>query len=69
VSDGRLSVGNPPAACGRLLVLFAKSFELEGVHVTWGKALRERLGQPGPYTREGIELLAAALEKKLKPAT
>ncbi|MGI8806579.1 MAG: hypothetical protein ACR2KK_01750, partial [Acidimicrobiales bacterium] len=31
--------------------LFAKPFELDGVLVTWAKALRERLGQPGPYTR------------------
>jgi hypothetical protein len=48
--------------------LFAKPFEIDGVLVAWGKALRERLAQPGPYKPEGIAAMVAQLEKRLKPA-
>lgn len=47
---------------------FAKPFELDGVVVSWPKAVREMLARPGPYTPEGIERIASQLEKKLKPA-
>lgn len=47
---------------------FAKPFDLDGVVIAWPKATREMLARPGPYTPEGIELIAAQLEKRLRPA-
>lgn len=48
---------------------FAKPFRLDGVLVTWPRALREMLTKPGPYTPEGIERVAAELGERLRPAT
>jgi len=47
---------------------FAKPFRLHEVLVAWPRALRQMLTGPGPYTPEGIEGLAAELEKRLRPA-
>jgi hypothetical protein len=47
---------------------FAKPFELDGVLVAGPKAIREILARPGPYTPEGIALIADQLEAGLKPA-
>lgn len=48
---------------------FARPFELDGVVVAWPKATRELLVRAGPYTPEGIEMIAAHLEHKLQPAS
>ncbi len=62
-----------PRQCGALFVdgdwgWFAKPFSLDGVFVAWPKALRERLRAPGPYTPEGIGMLADQLDKRLRPS-
>ena len=48
--------------------LFAKPFEVGGVLVTWGKALRERLALPGPLDAEQRTLLCRHLAASLPPA-
>ena len=49
--------------------LFSKPFELEGVLVTWPKAMRERLVRPGPYDPGTVQLIAARLDERLRPAS
>ena len=44
-------------------------FEVEGVLVTWPKAVREFLVAPGPYERGAIERIGARLDERLKSAT
>ena len=48
---------------------FAKPFDMDGVLVTWGKAARELLVRPGPYAPESVELMAARLGERLRPAS
>ena len=48
---------------------FAKPFAMDGVLVTWGKAARELLVRPGPYAPESVELMAARLGERLRPAS
>lgn len=48
--------------------LFAKPFELDGVLVTWGKALSERAGAPGDLSRDEVFALAQELVAALPPA-
>jgi hypothetical protein len=47
---------------------FAKPFELGGVWIGWGKALGERLRQPGDLTPDHLALLARSVAKALPPA-
>ncbi len=47
--------------------LFSKPFELEGVLVTWPRAMRELLVRPGPYDAATVELIAARLDERLRP--
>jgi hypothetical protein len=49
--------------------LFSKPFELDGVLVTWPKAMRELLVRPGPYDAAAVELIAARLDERLRPAS
>jgi hypothetical protein len=48
---------------------FARPFELDGVVVAWPKATRQLLVRPGPYTPDGIDLIAAHLENRLAAAS
>ena len=48
---------------------FAQPFELQGVLVTWPKAMRELLVRPGPYAPPAVELMAARLAEGLRPAS
>ena len=48
--------------------LFAKPFEVGGVLVTWGKALRERMATPGRLDLEQRTLLRNHLAAALPPA-
>jgi len=48
---------------------FSKPFELEGVLVTWPRAMRELLVRPGPYGSATVELVAATLDERLRPAS
>ena len=48
---------------------FASPFELDGVLVTWPRALRELLVRPGPYALATVERLSARLDERLRPAT
>lgn len=47
---------------------FGGPFELGGVLVTWPRAARERLVQPGPYPPETVARIAAQLDHRLRPA-
>jgi hypothetical protein len=47
---------------------FAKPFRCHEVLVAWPGALREMLTKPGSYTPEGSELVAAQLDRRLRPA-
>ena len=47
---------------------FAKPFELHGVSVTWGKALSEKAGSPGPLSPDEVLTIAETLVAKLPPA-
>ena len=49
--------------------LFSKPFELEGVLATWPKAMRELIGRPGPYDPATVQLIAARLDERLRPAS
>ena len=49
--------------------LFSKPFELEGVLVTWPKAMRQLLVRPGPYDRATVQLIADKLDERLRPAS
>lgn len=48
---------------------FPKPFELEGVLVTWPKAMRELLVRPGPYDPATVQQIAAKLDERLRPAS
>ena len=48
---------------------FAKPFELHGVLITWGKALGERLAQPGAFRPDEIAVIFTHLAQTLGPAT
>lgn len=48
--------------------LFAKPFDLDGVLITWGKALRERLVNPGPVDSDQRTALYHHLAGVLPPA-
>jgi len=48
--------------------LFAKPFAVGEVLVTWGKALRERLMEPGPLDARARALIYERLASKLPPA-
>ena len=48
---------------------FASPFELDGVLVTWPRALREFLVRPGPYALATVERLSSRLDERLRPAT
>ncbi|HWI05092.1 MAG TPA: nuclease-related domain-containing protein [Acidimicrobiales bacterium] len=48
---------------------FARPFELNGVLVTWPRAARERLVQPGPYAVPTVAEIAARLDERLRPAS
>jgi hypothetical protein len=48
--------------------LFAKPFEVRGVLVSWGKALRERLVEPGPLTVEQQTEVHRQLARSFPPA-
>ena len=47
---------------------FAKPFALNGVRVTWPRAAREQLVEPGPWALEQIRTIAGVLNKRLPPA-
>jgi hypothetical protein len=49
--------------------LFSKPFELDGVLVTWPKAMRELLIRPGPYDPATVDLIVARLDDRLRPAS
>jgi hypothetical protein len=49
--------------------LFARPFEVRGVLVSWGKALRERMTRPGPVSVEQRAALHAQLAAALPPAS
>ena len=49
--------------------LFAKPFKLQGVLVTWPKALAELLVRPGPYAPATVQRIASKLEERLRPAS
>jgi hypothetical protein len=49
--------------------LFSRPFELEGVLVTWLKAMRQLLVCPGPYNRATVQLIADKLDERLLPAS
>lgn len=49
--------------------LLSKPFELQGVLVTWPKAMRELLVRPGPYDSSAVQLIAARLDERLRPAS
>jgi len=49
--------------------LFSKPFELDGVLVTWPKAMRELLVHPGPYDPSTVARIAARLDERLRPAS
>ncbi len=46
----------------------AKPFDIGGVLVTWPTAARQILVRPGPYLPETLDLIAARLEERLRPA-
>jgi len=48
---------------------FASPFELDGVLVTWPRALRELLVRPGPHAPATVVRIAAQLDERLRPAT
>lgn len=48
---------------------FARPFELATVLVTWPRAARERLVQPGPFGAATIAEVAARLDQRLRPAS
>ncbi|HVX19117.1 MAG TPA: nuclease-related domain-containing protein [Acidimicrobiales bacterium] len=48
--------------------LFTKPFTIDGVWITWGKALRKRLTHPGQLGSRYINAAATALEEGLPPA-
>lgn len=41
--------------------LFSKPFTLDGVFVTWGKALRQRLQEPGPLDPDRVDAIHSRL--------
>jgi len=49
--------------------LFAKPFELQGVLVTWPKAIPELLVRPGPYAPATVQLIGSTLDERLLPAS
>lgn len=49
--------------------LLSKPFELEGVLVTWPKAMRELLVHPGPYDSATVARIASRLDERLRPAS
>lgn len=49
--------------------LFAKPFEIHNVLVTWGKALRDRLAEPGPMEAAQRSALHRQLAESFRPAT
>lgn len=48
---------------------FAKPIELQGVLVTWPKAMRELLVRPGPYAPATVQLIVSKLDERLRPAS
>ena len=48
---------------------FASPFELDGVLVTWPRALRELLVRPGPTDPATVESISSWLDERLRPAT
>jgi hypothetical protein len=48
--------------------LFAKPFDVDGILITWGKALRERLAKPGPIDAEQVPAIYHHLTSALPPA-
>lgn len=48
--------------------LLTKPFKVDGIQVTWPKALVVRLRQPGPLTAEQVAALAERLSKALPAA-
>ena len=49
--------------------LFSKPFELAGVVGTWPKRMRELLVRRGPHDPTTVHLIAAKLDKGLRPAS
>ena len=49
--------------------LFSKPYELDGVLVTWPRAMRELLIRPGPYDPAPVTLIAYRLDERLRPAS
>ncbi|MGZ4709546.1 MAG: nuclease-related domain-containing protein [Acidimicrobiales bacterium] len=47
---------------------FGRPFELDGVQVSWPKAMAKQVGQAGPCPRDLIERVAAKLDERLSPA-
>jgi hypothetical protein len=47
---------------------FASPFELDGVLVTWPRALRDLVVGAGPHAPTAVELIAARLDERLRPA-
>ncbi|MGD9998546.1 MAG: nuclease-related domain-containing protein [Ilumatobacteraceae bacterium] len=48
--------------------LFAKPFEIDGVHVVWAKRLIHAVTEPGPWDRGVIDAVARQLSAALPPA-
>jgi len=48
--------------------LFAKPFSVDGILVTWGKALRQRLAAPGPLDEHARLAVQRTLARALPPA-
>jgi hypothetical protein len=47
---------------------FAKPFSIHGVLVTWPRAARRQLVQPGPCPPATVVRIAARLDQRLRPA-
>ena len=48
--------------------LFAKPFQIDGVWVSWGKALSEIISEPGPLSPDDLLCVANVLAAALPPA-
>lgn len=48
--------------------LLAKPYKVDGIHVTWPKALMAQLRQPGPLTPEQVAALAERISSTFPPA-
>jgi hypothetical protein len=48
---------------------FAAPFELDGVLVSWPRAVCELLARPGPYSGATVGSIFARLDERLRPAT